>query len=64
MHFENEEHDFYTYFELRCQKLPERSLSNVFRSHCSLEHQVVATPCTLPNLAKITFVGALAHRHM
>ena len=43
--------------ELRCQKLPERTLANSCRCHCSLEHQVVATQCTLLKLAKMSSVA-------
>ena len=41
--------------ELRCLKLPERTLANCFRWHCSLEHQVVATPCKLAKMSSITW---------
>ena len=54
---ENEKHGFAIYVELRCQKLPERTLANSCRCHCSLEHQVVATQCTLLKLAKMSSVA-------
>ena len=41
--------------ELRCQKLPEIILANGFRWHCSLEHQVVATPCKLAKMSSVTW---------
>ena len=41
--------------ELRRQKLPERTVANGFRWHCSLEHQVVATPCKLANMSSVAW---------
>ena len=47
--------------ELRCQKLPERTLANGFRLRRSLEHQVVATPCKLAKMSSVTW--QLIDRH-
>ena len=54
---ESEQAWLYIHVELRCLKLPKRTLANVFCCHCSLEHQVVATRCTSLNLAKMSLVA-------
>ena len=38
-----------------CQKLPGKTLANGLRCHCSLEHQVVATPCKLAEMSSVTW---------
>ena len=52
--------------ELRCQKLPERTLANGFHRNCSLEHQVVATPFKLAKMSSVTWqliATRRLHRH-